>query len=508
MKNKDFDDILKHKISQNETSNTNSDWDAFSKILKQSEGFENLDFDQVVEEKITDHKVPFNSSHWALLKSRLLKEEYLRNKILSIKSLETIVLLLFLLLFQQYNIDRLEKEISNEPLVINQAFNTSSSSATSKTNSTSKIKAAFDRRKAEITKNNTVTNITSTKNKKIEVKEVEKQIDQVNATPVANQKYETLTAINLIHKNINSLYKSNSISNALNDIANKIDNKAINSSNILKSSPTKPVTSMNVNVENINQPFGGTAEEVKLPFVGNDVANVQKFITPTVFSGVGITKSPFDPIYNFKSYSTLSSQYGIGMLYSVKDKNLELQSGLRYTKRTHKPAAIVETYGNLLGNYSQISLNKISYDIIEIPLNLKYHFKENAKTRIYAQAGINTNISLKNSYEIIKKPVASSSLAKSGAANFISDNTLVNNEREAKLSKKEFNKGFFQGGKIKDNFFLTLSAGVGMERQLSQKNALSLGIEYNKFYMIDGIGPNKDKLNGVAINFGLKHQIN
>ena len=125
----------------------------------------------------------------------------------------------------------------------------------------------------------------------------------------------------------------------------------------------------------------------EMPSVAPDSINTsqgcfgQKYIMPIVSAGVGITQSGFDPIYNLKSYSTYSSQFAGGLMLGFQNDELETTTGLKYTRRTHTPAAIVETYGDFLNNYYEISLDKIGYDIVEIPVAAKYHFKKAAKHR-------------------------------------------------------------------------------------------------------------------------------
>ena len=67
-----FKEKLKEKMP---SANSRSDWNDFSKLLQQQEGFENLDFDEKVKHQALKHTSSYSSDHWLRLKKRLEKEE-------------------------------------------------------------------------------------------------------------------------------------------------------------------------------------------------------------------------------------------------------------------------------------------------------------------------------------------------------------------------------------------------------------------------------------------------
>ncbi|MBK9688862.1 MAG: hypothetical protein IPO65_14345 [Saprospiraceae bacterium] len=192
-------------------------------------------------------------------------------------------------------------------------------------------------------------------------------------------------------------------------------------------------------------------------------------------------------------------------MFCFQKNDIETITGFRYTRRTHEPAAIVEKYGAFLTNYYDISLDKIGYDIVELPLGVKYHFKKGKKTSWYLKSGISANLTLANHYTITNKLSGYQPLTPNNVG-YVSEKD--NKSFSSRLSEKEFNPGLLQGGKLSENWFVTVSAELGLERKLNENHSLVMGAEFNKFYMIDGIGPNKEKLNGFAINVGLKKLIN
>jgi hypothetical protein len=455
MKNKDFDKLFQDGLSNHQSGSQTPDWDVFSEILKKSEGFENVDFDQTIKEKVARHQSPYNDGHWQLLKSRLEKEESLRKKIFSIKSLELIALLMLFLGWQTY-------QSSLHKIPVNYAM-TSPAAPTSGKHPMAAEAATVD----------------------ASVLAFSHLAYQVKAAEVVASLTPKTSAI------------LTSNTQAAPFLATAVYHPSFATTSRLPAKMTAPHTLATI-AEMPSVAWGLSPIHV-------NAAAGKKYIMPIVSAGVGITQSGFDPIYNLKSYSTYSSQFAGGLMLGYQNDELETTTGLKYTRRTHTPAAIVETYGDFLNNYYEISLDKIGYDIVEIPVAAKYHFKKGGKTSWYAKAGVSANLTLANHYTITNKPAGLQPLAPSNVG-YVSESDIKTTS--ARLSEKAFNPGLLQGGKLAENWFLTVSGEVGMERKLNENHALVLGAEYSKFYWIDGIGPNKDKLNGFAINLGIKKYLN
>ncbi len=455
MNNKDFDKFFKDQLANKQQEGNTPDWDVFSEILKKSEGFENIDFDHSIKEKVSQHHTPYNESHWQLLKARLEKEEKLRKNIFSIKSLELIALLLVFLGWQSY-----QASLNKIPEIY-AAINGIGSVKHKKTAETSPISNVFS--------------------------------ESYAFSHMAYQPQKAEVVVALMPTSTQQPLVSFDPSHALPGIK---DHALLN----LKRLPGKNVST----ATSVSHP---TMPALNLAAVMPEIkaAAARKYIMPVISAGVGITQSGFDPIYNLKSYSTYSSQFAGGLILGFQNDELETTTGIKYTRRTHQPAAIVETYGDFLNNYYEISLDKIGYDIVEIPVAAKYHFKKSGKTSWYAKAGVSGNFTLANHYKITNKPASFQPLAPSNVG-YSSDGD--NKSTSSRLSEKEFNHGLLQGGKLSENWFLTVSGELGMEHKLNETHALVLGAEYSKFYWIDGIGPNKDKLNGFAINLGIKKYLN
>ncbi len=495
MSNK-LDDIIKDKLSQKTVGDQPADWDVFSQLLKKAEGFESINTDSIIEEKVGRHTALYNENHWQLLKERLVKEEILRKKIFTSKAIESILLLLLLLAFQNYDGYIFQQSLtfnSNEAVVSNSkkiSYNTdfeTTNSLPQKSSSQETLSIpsedllSFAQSVEAYTLDNFSAVIVHNNDDFQKNGLVYQDLEASQLTQRPDQSYKT-----------DILFIESIKPKFLENLTPSIDDKL--GINVLENSNSKLSYSSN------------------LPSSILPIIKPQKFLTASLSYGLGIAKSDYDAIYNIKGYNTYSSQYGLGFLYSIKNNKIEVQSGLRYSKKNYEPSKLTETYGNLYKGYREISLDKISYDIVDVPLSIKYFFNEGIKNSFFIKAGVNANFSVANKY-LVESSYTTLSNNTYAAKLEISDSKEL--DQTTKLSQKDFSPGLLQKteshsflSKIAENTFFTVSAEIGVERKLSKDNALVFGVEYNKYYKIDGIGPNKDKLSALTLNFGLKHSIN
>lgn len=461
MKNKDFDKILKDKIS-NDTNSSQADWDVFSQLLRNAEGFEDINFDNSIKEKVQAHRNNVNPDHWQSLRDRLEKEEKIRRRVFTLKSLELLALLFLFIGYQTYEYQKFQ----NTPFVF-------------------KFEEKLQGSKAiQSIKNIVATTLTSSPTALIAIEKVsEIFIPETEITDVVENSVDE------------PIYR--------NDFSEEYKNQKLINVEKITSLLTKDINSINKQVSNLNPEFIPYTSGIK-PLIKEK----EKFISGTFSTGIGITKSSFDRVYNLKAYEAYDNQYSVGILFGKKKNNFEVSTGIRYTRRANEPARVIETYGDFLNNYYEISLNKITYNIAEVPVNFKYFFDNKGKTNYYVKAGVNANLSLHNTYTITNKPKNTPSNALTNTISISDGDEIEGKAARSKLKQKDFSPGILNGGSFSDNYFMTASLEVGVERKLSKNNTLVLGAEYSKYYMIDGIGPNKEKLNNIALNLSLKHYIN
>jgi len=95
MEDKDFDKHIKEKLSDLATDKK-VDWSDMHKLLVEEELVaDDHVFDEIIKSEMNSTKAPYQESHWAKLHERLLTEAYLRKRLLVAKSVELLMLLLF-----------------------------------------------------------------------------------------------------------------------------------------------------------------------------------------------------------------------------------------------------------------------------------------------------------------------------------------------------------------------------------------------------------------------------
>jgi len=133
------------------------------------------------------------------------------------------------------------------------------------------------------------------------------------------------------------------------------------------------------------------------------------------------------------------------------------------------------------------NVNKIvntNLAVLQMPIDVQYIFFQNEKWRIYASAGITSNLVAGRIY----------TGEQSTAHNGMRIKTAINSN--------DYDRGALEGGNFLDNFYLTAGGGIGLERQLGDNVSIYLLPIYK--HGITTFGPNKDRINTFSINVGLK----
>lgn len=211
-----------------------------------------------------------------------------------------------------------------------------------------------------------------------------------------------------------------------------------------------------------------------------------------------LINTPFDKVYSKASYykEAINSSYGIGLAKQLQ--NLEIGLGLAYAKRKYNPETIEEIYGIRENLYSQVTFNRISFDIVSVPLQLHYRFIDKPTWRAYIMLSTTANFVVNADYGI--KDV------------IVMGRPALDNNRsntESRLEEKPFIKGLFHGDKIVDDYFISAGFGFSIEKDIFKHTSFYLQPSYQRQILSKniGIGPNKDKIHTSSIQVGLKFKL-
>ena len=335
-----FKEKLKEKMP---SANSRSDWNDFSKLLQQQEGFENLDFDEKVKHQALKHTSSYSSDHWLRLKKRLEKEEQLHQHIYISKTIELFSVLLLVFTFIQYFLPDAYPIPGNiqpaKPLIERLGLAQTKVDVVNNSNHrVSKYKQAFSKQPGALVDFN-----------------------------------ETFLAAEL---------KQNAVT-----AAEKIEGKKL----LL---PLYSAVKRNHELLLVLD-----TEPTSLPIIVPVSGASRSFLTPVASMGVAITKTPANITKDLESNSLFSTNFSAGFLYSRQFDNIEISSGINASKKNYSPVASPKTYvkDNVL---LEETIDQITYDFASVPLHAKYLFPKHKDFTPFINAGIDVNLLLNAKYKL------------------------------------------------------------------------------------------------------------
>lgn len=221
---------------------------------------------------------------------------------------------------------------------------------------------------------------------------------------------------------------------------------------------------------------------------------IRKSVSAFYSSDVNLINTPFDKVYSVASYSKEAFNQSAGVLLSFRKGDLTLETGVRYTDLQYFPKIIKEEHNQVADLYFETSLVKIAFKIINVPFHLKYHFLNSPGWSSYLVCGAGFNLIAESDFDITTN-------IRQGRRG------LRSNDQDLRLiDEKRFNLGIFEGGGIKENYFITGVFGVGVERQVFGPVKIFTQALYNRHLFSDdiGVGPNKDKIHTMSFQGGVK----
>jgi hypothetical protein len=201
-----------------------------------------------------------------------------------------------------------------------------------------------------------------------------------------------------------------------------------------------------------------------------------------------------DTLVSSRSEFTGGSGYGGGILLNLKKGQFEIQTGGIYSFKRYVPNTPIFLF-KTVKYYVEEDFHGIQQDLLQVPVNLQYHYKNAGNWRIYGLLGASFHFITSSVYEIRYKLTPAFSFAPSGAPG---------SEQRSFLSDKDFPKGLADGGSLKDNLYITANVGFGVERYISPKWSLFVQPNYQHYLNASGIGTNKDKFYTFSMQLGSK----
>jgi hypothetical protein len=224
-----------------------------------------------------------------------------------------------------------------------------------------------------------------------------------------------------------------------------------------------------------------------------------KSIWLNVYAGMDldIITTPYDEVYGLNAYTQFSSSNKFGASISFYQELLEWETGLNYTHKQFQPKLLIkEISGRSSGEYAETSLQSIGFSMLQIPLQMKYHFATFKGWRSYALVGTSLNIVADAKYDVRLKILTDT-------PNYIGPTPVP----EPKINDKEFSNGVLSNGSFYSNSYFTLNGGFGLQKGITGNTALFIEQSYQHHLFSGGIGPNMNKINNFTFVTGIKTNI-
>jgi hypothetical protein len=561
MKDRDLDNLFRDKLGQIKRSPSEGDWDIFEKRYEAEEQFdemtEDIHFDHHIAEKTARISIK-SPSQWPKLQSDLMIIDSRRRAVWHYKATETAIVLLIMYCASILPSNIWELQTPKSPKapatkIINRSEIAESSwkevSADKQQNITTvdkDVRNTTQQTLVENTRQETVTTEISISNiggldsdlaaSTISVEPTIASIDQAarkienlaiqpNNKQITNEaiKQEIAIASDLnleeINKNPAQITQNLADSGSASD-HNVSENQAIQIQAIPVSA-TPAISSQSerttIAVATLDRSLPNVESEFALAFPMRSSTlkkNNYTIAGAWVSRDINMINTPFDKIYALASYQKEALNYSMGINISRKKDRSEVISGVEYAKRSYQPRQFSEKVNINQDYYYESSLDKISYDLLTIPLKFKFDYVASSKWKAYVTVGAALNLVLNANYNITKDLVENISnnaiLPQSGgrlqSKNFIAG--IANDSTDDDLRKLAGVQSakFISSSNLSDNYFVGLSFGLGLEKQLTKRSSLYLEPSYQRhvFSKDIGIGPNKDKIHTSSLQLGIR----
>lgn len=477
--NKEFDQFIREKMQGLEPSLTPDSWDFLEQKMDAQETPstdavpENDLIDQVSYEKLHNFHQPYNKTHWELMAGKLEREFYFIQELLRVKTMEVSLMLLLLLILGRLIPGDLYKtpaiNIDNRMIVENgQDFPASVDAIIDVVEE--RTVESFNVPEADVIPP-TVVSLSSETNL-VQAKDIFASVNKVPAiaqlpvAPIASMYGGEMDLPPVI------IHGKSALVSALEQDAIALLENKIPEPGLEQKSFFDHDLAIRVGM------FGG-------PNLDNIVNE------PSIIGG------EFIP-----SLNRYAMGYSGGISLGVGVNRFEVETGLVYTSKRYNPIEVQFIAGDLEKGFRNETFKFFEFNTLSVPVNLRYNFIDGAKWRIYAIAGGSAHFTA-HAYYHIGTPVQSDDNR---------DETTTFGGRNSVIAalEKGLSDGIFQEGGFRENTYLSVNGGIGLERSVGDKWSFftQTGYQHTFRYADGGLGPFKDVIHTFSISTGLKVRVN
>lgn len=486
-------------LSDLEVEYNPASWDMLQDKITLDEDLSEIEMPEEVDlaayDKLSGLNIPYNENHWDIFQPELDKEFILPYKLLfKYKLVEVSMILLLLVGIYQHVPLPLNKNQSNYALVEDVASKDKdlTSFGEAEKMKSQKITTTLNNvQKEQSTEDSAVESIASSSVKAKEIKLVQATgftAEKKSADHVGKFK----ASVDLFNSPLNKFSVDQGVeANSQEQILAKVDGPET-SLDEEKNKFSPKIKSAILGILNFNP-----NKIVPNCLVCDNPAPLFNWrLTAQVNTDYNYIMTPYDKVLSVNSYAHGAFGYGAGIASSVGIGNWDLEFGANYVGRTYTPNPIQEKVGNLSDGYLRIELEKIELNLLSIPLNVRYYFNNNGKTKYFVSGGASMNVAMQANYYRTAEFASREKTLDLKSTDDLLDKTLIN-------SQKIYSLGWIDGGTFNENKFLTADLGLGLERKITNRYSI-FGQATYQHYLDKGIGPNNDRFNTLRFSAGAR----
>ncbi len=238
----------------------------------------------------------------------------------------------------------------------------------------------------------------------------------------------------------------------------------------------------------------------------------KKSIRGSMFGSLDFNQIITPPNYlerRFKEFDRYAIGYSTGFTLSFGRGRWEMETGMIYSAKYYSPPTVLFIIsGNIRDGYLAEGLKYFELDIYNIPLNFRYNYVNSGKWRAYAMLGASLQIAGQTHYYTATQDGFSN-------ANHLAPTPTnsVGSPSAGFSQTKDIFDGWLEGGPFKENSYISLNFGAGVERYISTRFSAFVqptyqySFDYLRNVLSSEIGPDRDKINTMSIYTGIRVRI-
>jgi hypothetical protein len=510
MKDKEFDKIIRDRLSQLSPAYQPESWASFAERLDELDKAElrEIEASDQVRKKMSQLSPPFQSAHWAQLVARMEAQKQLNRRILFSKGMESILLLLFLIglcrfaeiptspvatasdlrerttsdVFLQKGQDG-EKETIIHPELSESALSESEGPGSYEaflSDEGGNIPPTDGFKKGKAEKISPVASVAFV------ATDYDRVIDQA---PILPGKEFVITA-GMVQP----------------EWVLPFDVAFVSSEGTSSSLLEKRVLEIESKPELLSLSPALTSLAPIRPAGHNGL-----FVNGFVSGDYNVIMTPYDEDFFEEAYMQGTYSYGSGFSLAKKTGRWEWSLGAVYHNIIYQPKRLIEIFDGSVsqGGYYADELEQIELNTLQVPLSLRSHIVNREKFQLFVSGGMGLRIALQTYYDFNRRfvalPQANPSSQGAPGTGFPPRNNQA--DGDSRLSQRAQSSGVLEGGNFQRNHYFTASLGAGFVYWTSPRYGFFCESLYNHQLFVKEIGPNRDRINTFSLQLGFRARL-